>query len=169
MTETTLPDSAPADADVRWLSEAEQHAWRGYVSGATALQNALERQLLAEHDLSMDDYAILVLLSESPDRRLRMSHIAASAIVPRPQVTYRITRLEKRGIVERLPCPDDARGTLAHLTDEGFALLERAARTHVANVRELLLDQITPEEFAVLGRALARVHRNLQDGDPTRA
>lgn len=162
-------DAAPAADEVQWLSESEQHAWRGFVSGVTSLMGSLERHLAQEHDLSMDDYAILVLLSESPGRELRMSRIADDAIVPRPQVTYRINRLEKRGVVERHPCPDDARGTLAHLTDAGFDLLERAARTHVTNVRDQLLEHVTPEEFEVLGRAMGRVHRALLQQEARRA
>lgn len=161
---------AAAAADVRWLDDDEQEAWRGYVSGATLLHDELERALLSCHGLSMDDYAILVLLSESPGRALRMRDIADAALVPRPQVTYRITRLEKRGIVERRPAPDDARGREAHLTDEGFALLEAAARTHVTNVRELLLDVLSPDEFAIIGSAMARVHASIAEGaTPRRA
>jgi DNA-binding MarR family transcriptional regulator len=158
------------DADVRWLDADEQLSWRGFISGVTALHDELERELLGAHDISMDDYAILVLLSEAPDRALRMSAIADATLVPRPQVTYRVTRLEKAGVVARRPAPDDARGKQACLTDAGFALLQRAARTHVTNVRQLFLDHVTADEFAVLGSAMARVHAAIAQGaDPLRA
>lgn len=147
--------------DVRWLDDEEQAAWRRFVSGSTVFFRELERRLLETHDLSMDDYAILVLLSEAPERRVRMSELASSAILPRPQVTYRVTRLEKRGIVERRPCETDARGTWAQLTDEGFALLEEAARCHVENVRALLLDHLDRDEFLAVGAALGRVFEAL--------
>ena len=154
---------------VRWLTEAEQVAWRNWISGTTVLFRSLERELVQHFDITMDDYALLVLLSESEDRSARMSELADDAIVPRPQVTYRVSRLEKRGIVERRPCPSDARGTEAHLTDEGLELLERAARHHVTNVRELFLDQLSGDEFGTLGDAMGRVHRHLAARDARRA
>lgn len=143
--------------DVRWLDAEEQSAWRRFISGTTVLFRELEHRLLDEYDLSMDDYAILVLLSEAPDRRVRMSDIASSALLPRPQVTYRINRLEKRGIVERRACETDARGTFAHLTDDGFELLVEAARVHVTNVRELFLDHLDRAAFLTVGEAMGRV------------
>lgn len=161
--------STESDQPVRWLSDAEQVAWRNWISGTTVLFRTLERELVQHFDITMDDYALLVLLSESEDRSERMSVLADDAIVPRPQVTYRISRLEKRGIVERRPCPSDARGTEAHLTDEGFALLEQAAEHHVTNVRELFLDHLTGDEFCTLGEAMGRVHRHLAAREARRA
>ncbi len=158
-----------ADDEVRWLSDAEQVAWRNWISGSTVLFRALERELVQHFDITMDDYALLVLLSENEDRSARMSELADDAIVPRPQVTYRISRLEKRGVVERRPCASDARGTEAHLTDEGFALLESAARHHVTNVRELFLDHLSGEEFCTLGEAMGRVHGELASREARRA
>ena len=157
------------EQQVRWLSESEQVAWRNWISGTTVLFRALERELVQHFDITMDDYALLVLLSESEDRSARMSELADDAIVPRPQVTYRISRLEKRGVVERRPCASDARGTEAHLTDEGLQLLERAARHHVTNVRELFLDHLEGDEFCTLGDAMGRVHRRLAARDARRA
>jgi DNA-binding MarR family transcriptional regulator len=145
--------------DVRWLDDEEQQAWRGLVSGMAALERRLERELADRFDLTMDDYAILVLLSESPGRRLRMSQVSEAALVPKPQVTYRISRLEKRGTVRRTACEDDARGMWAELTDDGFALLHQAAKHHVTNVRELVLDQMSRDEFLALGRSMQAVYR----------
>lgn len=157
------------EQQVRWLTEDEQVAWRNWISGTTVLFRSLERELVQHFDITMDDYAILVLLSESEGRAARMSELADDAIVPRPQVTYRISRLEKRGIVERRPCASDARGTEAHLTDEGLALLERAAVHHVTNVRELFLDHLDPEQFTTLGDAMGQVHRQLASREARRA
>lgn len=146
-----------ATEQVRWLDDEEQTAWRRVISGWTVLMRELERRLNDRYDLSMDDYAILVLLSDQPDRQLRMSELASNAILPRPQVTYRVNRLEGRGIVRRVPCPGDRRGTNALLTDEGFALLEEAARDHVTNVRALFLDHLTREQFLAMGDAMGQV------------
>lgn len=161
--------AATESQQVRWLSGAEQGAWRNWISGTTVLFRTLERELVQHFDITMDDYALLVLLSESEHRSARMSVLADDAIVPRPQVTYRISRLESRGIVERRPCPSDARGTEAYLTEDGVHLLERAARHHVTNVRELFLDQLDDDEFDTLGDAMGRVHRHLAARDARRA
>lgn len=157
------------EQDVRWLTADEQEAWRNWISGTTVLTRALERELQQGFDITLDDYALLVLLSESPGRAARMSTLADLAIVTRPQVTYRIQRLERQGHVERRPCEQDARGTEAHLTDAGFALLEDAARWHVTNVRELFLDHLADEEFAVIGEAMGRVFEAIAGGDARRA
>jgi DNA-binding MarR family transcriptional regulator len=159
----------PSSEDVRWLDPSEQQAWRNWISGTTVLFRALERELTQGFDITLDDYALLVLLSESDRRAARMSALADEAIVPRPQVTYRISRLEKRGYVERRPCPDDARGTEAHLTDDGFRLLEAAARLHVTNVREMFLDHLGDDEFALLGEAMGRVHAIIARSEARRA
>jgi DNA-binding MarR family transcriptional regulator len=157
------------DQTVRWLTAAEQVAWRNWISGTTVLFRALERELVANFDITMDDYALLVLLSESKDRCARMSALSDDAIVPRPQVTYRVSRLEKRGLVKRRPCTTDARGTEAHLTDAGMGLLEEAAAHHVTNVRELFLDHISGEEFCTLGEAMGRVHDRITERAARRA
>ncbi len=161
--------SLPAMDDVRWLSEDEQASWRNWISGTTVLFRTLERELLTNFDISLDDYAILVLLSESPGRAARMSTLADDAIVPRPQVTYRVGRLEKAGHVGRRPCSSDARGTEAFLTASGIELLERAARHHVTNVRELFLDHLDAEQFEVLGTAMGAVHEALAAREAKRA
>ena len=169
MAQTAAAETGTDHDEVRWLNDAEQVAWRNWISGSTVLFRALERELVQHFDITMDDYALLVLLSESEDRSARMSELADDAIVPRPQVTYRISRLEKRGIVERRPCASDARGTEAHLTDEGFALLDAAARHHVTNVREMFLDHLSGEEFCTLGEAMGRVHNELASREARRA
>ncbi|MFT5564816.1 MAG: DNA-binding MarR family transcriptional regulator [Myxococcota bacterium] len=155
--------------DVRWLTADEQGAWRNWISGSTVLFRALERELLTTFDINLDDYAVLVLLSESPGRAARMSSLADDAILGRPQLTYRVGRLEKAGLVDRRPCESDARGTEAHLTDKGMALLEEAARHHVTNVRELFLDHLSPAQFTALGDAMGTVHAAMTERDARRA
>lgn len=155
--------------DVRWLDADEQTAWRGLISGIVAMERRLEKQLLDGFDISMDDYAILVLLSEAPGRRQRMSWIADESLIARPQVTYRIRRLEERGIVSRCRDDEDGRGTWAQLTDEGFALLERAAREHVTHVRELVLDSMDRDTFLTVGSAMEKVYRQAVEDEDAEA
>jgi DNA-binding MarR family transcriptional regulator len=146
--------------DVRWLDADEQKAWRSYVRATRLLDGAIQRDL-ACHGVSHDEYEILVNLSEQPCRSMRMSDLAESVVNSRSRLTHTVGRLENRGYVRREASPDDRRGVLCVMTDEGFATLEVAARSHVTGVRENLLDQMTREQFLALGTALEGVSHHL--------
>ena len=146
--------------DVRWLDSDEQKAWRSYVRATRLLDGAIQRDL-ACHGVSHDEYEILVNLSEQPCRSMRMSDLAERVVNSRSRLTHTVGRLENRGYVRREASPDDRRGVLCVMTDEGFATLEVAARSHVSGVRENLLDQMTREQFLALGAALEGVSQHL--------
>jgi DNA-binding MarR family transcriptional regulator len=150
-------------ADVRWLDSDEQKAWRSFIRATRLLDGAIQRDL-ACHGVSHDEYEILVNLSEQPCRSMRMSDLAESVVNSRSRLTHTVGRLENRGYVRREASPDDRRGVLCVMTDEGFATLEVAARSHVSGVRENLLDQMTREQFLALGAALEGVSRHLDPG-----
>ena len=155
-------------SEPHWLDDAQQHHWRAYLRGTRLLERALVEGL-APHKVQLTEYELLSMLSESPGQRTRMSALADDIVQSRSRVTHTASRLEKRGMVERRPCSSDARGTEAHLTDAGFALLEQAARHHVTNVREMFLDHISDEEFCTLGDAMGRVHGHLAAREARRA
>lgn len=142
---------------VRWLSPEEQQAWRAFITAITLLQRQLNTDMLAAHDLSLDDYGILSMLSESEGDRLRFGELAEVLRVPKAHVTYRFRRLADQGLVTREACPTDARGAFAVLTPEGRARIEEAAPSHVDSVRRLLLDHLTPEQLDVVGEAMTAV------------
>ncbi len=146
--------------DVRWLDSDEQKAWRSFVRATRLLDGAIQRDL-ACHGVSHDEYEILVNLSEQPCRSMRMSDLAESVVNSRSRLTHTVGRLESRGYVRREASPDDRRGVLCVMTDEGFATLEVAARSHVTGVRANLLDQMTREQFLALGAALEGVSHHL--------
>ena len=145
----------------RWLTEDEQGSWRAWLSASLLLQDRLNSELQAEQGLSMADYEILVRLSESPERRLRMSTLADTTLSSRSRLSHQIDRMEKAGLVERQSCSDDRRGAYAVLTDTGWKALVAAAPDHVAGVLEHLVDQLTPREFAALGSACRKVADHL--------
>ena len=140
---------------MRWLSDEQQRAWRSYLLGSARLTEALTRQLEADSGVSLSEYEILVRLSETPGRTLRMSELAASLVHSRSRLTHTVSRLERRGLVERRTCEDDGRGVNCMMTDTGFALLEGAAPGHVRAVRSHLVDLLTDEQMRVLGEAMA--------------
>lgn len=136
----------------RWLSEDEQASWRAWIAATLLLPDRLNRDLQEETGLSLPDYEILVYLSEAPDRRLRMSELAERTMSSRSRLSHQIDRLESEGLVSREKCSDDRRGSFAVLTPEGWKVLVASAPTHVESVRRHLVDVLTPEEFAELGR-----------------
>lgn len=163
---TSTTPAAPTGTvanEPRWLTAEQQRAWRSYLAGSARLTEALNRQLEDEADLSLSEYEILVRLSESPDRAVRMSELADSLVQSRSRVTHTVARLERRGLVTRRSCSDDGRGVEAALTETGFATLVDAAPGHVRAVRAALVDPLTAEQFRALGEAMARVA--LPDGE----
>ena len=150
----------------QWLTRDQQQHWRAYIAATTLLGERLSRELQAAHGITMADYEILVRRSEAPDRRLRMSQLADHTLASRSRLSHQVDRLEKVGLVERTPCVEDRRGANAVLTEKGWTLLVAAAPTHVEGVREHLVDQLTPEQFAGVGDALAVVAAHLQGMKP---
>src|SRR5690349_23951431 len=102
-------------AEPRWLNATEQLHWRAYVAGSTQLWEVLDRDLKTGHGLTMAEYEILVRLSESPGRRLRMAELAESAYQSRSRLSHTCSRLESKGLVSREPCEGDKRGVNAIL------------------------------------------------------
>ncbi len=141
----------------RWLDADEQRAWRALAAVLLKLPAALEQQLHRSSDLSHFEYWVLALLSESPQRTLRLSQLAGQANASLSRLSHVVTRLERRGFVVRERCPDDARANLAILTDEGWSKIVDAAPDHVETVRRLVFDALEPDDVATLERICARL------------
>jgi DNA-binding MarR family transcriptional regulator len=138
-------------SETRWLSPDEQRTWRAYLNAHRLLLDAIDAQLRRDSGMPHAYYEILVRLSDTPDRALRMSVLADGLRVSASRLSHAIARLEERGWVRREDCPTDKRGQLAVLTDEGFAALAAAAPGHVEAVRGALFDALDPEQVRWLG------------------
>lgn len=149
--------------EANWLDPEEMRAWRTYIEASDRLQGVLNRSLQTKHGLTMDDYRILVFLSEAPDRSLRMSEIAEGIVASRSKLTHQIRRLEESGLVQREVCSSDKRGVFAILTDEGLRRLRNAAPDHVADVRKHMIDAMTVRQLRTLGDAFVKVGNLCQD------
>lgn len=147
----------PSREDPLWLSESQQRNWRAFLGGTTVLMDRLDRELRAEHGLSLSEYEILVRLSEAPRHTVRMAELANQVALSRSRATHTVGRLEAKSIVRREPCDEDGRGVQAVLTDAGFTTLQAAARTHVRGVREHFVALASDTEFATIGRVMDRV------------
>lgn len=146
----------PTKLEANWLTESQQRVWRAFLTGTARINEHLDSEL-RPFGLDLGEYEILVCLSEAPDRKMRMSELANAVRQSRSRLTHAVSRLENKGIVARSNCPNDGRGVIAKLTDEGYSLLEKAAPAHVNSVREAFVDAVTPDDFQALGRAMAAV------------
>ncbi|WP_165989069.1 MarR family winged helix-turn-helix transcriptional regulator [Streptomyces sp. YIM 98790] len=155
------------ETGTRWLTDAEQHAWRTYLDVCRLLMHQLERDL-QPFGLTLHDYEILVNLSESADHRMRMSDLAAATLQSKSRLSHQITRMERVGLVRREHCSSDKRGLFAVLTDHGWDTMRSVAPAHVESVRRHLIDLIPPDALASMRQALTPVaeHLHAQRGRP---
>ena len=141
----------------RWLTPDELRAWLKLAGVMLKLQPALDSQLQRDSDLTHFEYLCLAMLSEHDDRTLRMSQLAAQTNASLSRLSHVVTKLEKRGLVERTPCADSRRVTMCRLTDEGWRHLVKAAPGHVETVRSLVFDGLDPDDLAAFERVAAHI------------
>ena len=147
----------PDDDDVRWLTAEELDSWLSVVRLMTWLPWSIDQQLQRDSKLGMVEYQVLAMLSGSPGRTMRMSSLAEVTNASLSRLSRVVTRLESRGLVRREPDPTDGRFTHAILTEDGFQTLAEAAPGHVALVRSLVVDVLSPEQLRRLGRDAGRI------------
>lgn len=146
--------------ETRWLDEREQCAWRSYLAMHAQLSARLHRQLQDESGLSLADFDVLVQLTDQAEPRLRFGALAEALQWEKSRLSHHLARMQRRGLVLREECPDDARSAYITLTEQGQHAIERAAPAHVETVRELVFDQLTAEEVDTLATIAERVlHR----------
>ncbi|MEM9464740.1 MAG: MarR family transcriptional regulator [Actinomycetota bacterium] len=152
------------EAETEWLTEPEAEAWRAFLAVVNRVFPEIERTL-RDHDLLGVHYTVLVALSEAPDRTMRLSQLADTANCSLSRLSHRIRALVERGEVAIAADPDDGRAKNATLTDAGLTRLQTAAPEHVADVRRLVFDRLSPAQTAALADALCTVADGLC-GDP---
>ena len=144
--------NTPADpsATPRWLNHEQLSVWVRMVAVLELLPAQLDAHLRRVADLTYVDYYALAMLSEAPDRTLRMSALAARTNATLPRLSHVARRLEERGLLERAIDPSDRRVTTARLTDQGWATVRATAPLHVEQVRALVFDVLSTEQVAAL-------------------
>jgi DNA-binding MarR family transcriptional regulator len=140
-----------------WLTDEQQEAWRGLLQMTTRLNARLNRHLQDEHGLSLADYEVLVVLSEAPENRLRVFELIDELGWEQSRLSHHLVRMQRRGLVERIECPTDGRGTFVALTRRGLAAIEAAAPSHVDAVRTLVFDDQPADQVAALAALSATV------------
>lgn len=126
------------------------------------LRWALECQLQQDAGLSFIEYHALARLSENPGNTMRMSELAEVTDASLSRLSHLVKRLERRQLVRREPDPSDGRCTNAILTRTGLRLLAASAPAHVAKVREMVIDALTPDELRHLRAASERILERIE-------
>ena len=143
-----------------WLDDHQQRVWRLWLEVSTTLPAVLNRQLSRDSQLSVQDFEVLVRLSETDGGDMRVVALAEHMGWERSRLSHHLTRMEKRGLIERRVCCSDGRGAIIHLTDQGTAALQQAAPGHAALVRRVVLAGLitaTSTTSKLFSREFARV------------
>lgn len=146
--------TAPAHAR---LSPQQLATWRQFLRVHAQLVRRLEADLVAQHDLPLAWYDVLVQLAEAGTHRLRMTELAEAVLISRSGLTRLVDRMVAARLIRREPAPDDARGAFAVLTEEGYDTLKAASRTHLRGVREYAMGSFDPQELVALSGMLSRI------------
>lgn len=147
----------------RWLDDDEMVAWVRLAAVLELLPGVLDSQLRRDAGLTHFEYFVLAMLSEAPERTLRMTGLAARTNATLPRLSHVIRRLEERGLVERFPCPQDGRATNARLTGAGWDKVVATAPGHVETVRAHVIDTLTREQVHQLAQIAGAI---LEQVDP---
>jgi DNA-binding MarR family transcriptional regulator len=150
------------------LSAEEEAFVRAFFRALLIVPRALDADLLTKQHMSVNEYNTLMHLSEAPDRRLRMSELAAISTLSLSGMTRIMNRLEALGLVQRERCASDGRGFEAVLTDAGLDRLREAWPTHLNSVRRHVLDHLQAVDLQAITTALQHFASDAQC-DPERA
>jgi DNA-binding MarR family transcriptional regulator len=151
--------------ETRWLDVDEQRAWRAYQRMQGQLASRLNRQLQVDARLSLADYEVLVALTDTEGGYLRPFELQQLLHWEQSRLSHHLTRMQRRGLVERRECTEDGRGAFIVLTESGRRTIESAAPGHVAAVRQLFFDGLSPDEVRALERLSTHVLDRL-DAEP---
>ena len=143
-------------AEANWLDEREAALWQALLELIRRIGVATERQLL-DSGLSGAEFALLVPLSEAPDGVVRARELGRTIGWDRSRLAHQLRRMERRGLIERTGCADDARATMVAATDAGRRAVEGAAPGHVETVRIHLFDKLDVADVDILTDICARL------------
>lgn len=150
-------------AKVRWLNEREERAWRALQFMQMRVEGELARQLAADSGLSYPDYLVLVALTDRDDGRMRLFEVAGTLGWEKSRASHHVGRMAERGLVKKEKCGSDRRGAYVVVTKRGRAEIEAAAPGHVAAVRRLFVDRLTPSQLDAVAEAAEIVLAGLSE------
>ena len=119
----------------------------------------MNAELEDKHGLPLRSYDVLRQLALGPEGGLRMAELADRVLLTRPGLTGAVRRLEEQGLVRRAPTPEDGRGAIAYLTEDGERRLDEVQATHLNSIRRSFIDRLSEDEIEVLGKIWARIRQ----------
>ncbi|GAA3866226.1 MarR family winged helix-turn-helix transcriptional regulator [Streptomyces sedi] len=150
------------NATPRWLTPEQKAAWDSFIRMQETLIGRLTRQLHVDSRMSASDFIVLASLTERGGGRMRFLDLAKSVEWEKSRMSHQVGRMAKRGLVAREECPDDGRGWFIVATPAGYRAIEEAAPMHVAHVRRLFVEALSPEELDTLARISQRVLTHME-------
>ncbi|RJT83366.1 MarR family transcriptional regulator [Arthrobacter cheniae] len=144
-----------------WLTPDERRAWLALYALTSLLPSSLDAHLFREARITLFDYHVLAMLSESEDTSLPMSELAGRSAASLSRLSHVVKKLEARGWVLRLPSSSDGRVTTATLTPAGLGMLTDLAVSHVAQVRSTVFDALDRQDVADLERVGRKILRGM--------
>ena len=144
------------------LDERQRLLWKAYRDLNQEMSTVLEDQLLRDAGLSGSEYAVLVVLSHSPDGVLRARELGSELGWDRSRLSHLVRRMEKRRFVDREECEEDARGSLVRLTDAGRATVDGVAPEHSEAIRRYFFNALSSDELETLAVVFDRLLENLR-------
>ncbi|WP_084126520.1 MarR family winged helix-turn-helix transcriptional regulator [Demequina sp. NBRC 110054] len=146
------------------LDEREWALWRSFALMSRQLWNRVEQRLAADAGVSAADFEILHALSTAEDHRVRVGELGEMLMWEKSRISHQVSRMERRGLVARVVCEEDLRGTWVGLTEEGQQVLEPALQVFATAIREAYISRITPETSQQFTATMMRV---VMATDPT--
>ena len=143
------------------LDERQRLMWKAYRDLYQELSTVMEDQLLRDAGLSGSEYAVLVELSHSPDGVLRARELGSELGWDRSRLSHLVGRMEKRRLVAREECEEDARGSMVRLTDAGRATVDGVAPEHSEAIRRYFFNALSNEELETFTTVIDRLRDNL--------
>lgn len=140
-----------------WLGHPHAEAWVGLRRSYRRLTHELEAALRERHELSLSALELLGRLGVAPHRQLRIARLAEQVEVSLSRTSRIVDALERRGLVERRPCPEDSRASNVRLTEAGLALTRVAQADHLAAVQHHFIDRLTDGQIRTLAAAFAQL------------
>ena len=148
-----------------WLDDEQQQTWRAWLDVNAQLFARISRELQARSGMSLQDYDVLVALTDAKDGDVRMRDLGVKLQWEKSRLSKHLTRMAARGLVARVECHDDRRGAFVEITDEGLAAIRAAAPDHAALVRDVFFDGLTREQVRGLATICATVLDRLNPED----